>query len=174
MPITFIVSLDAIVSTVTMIGVIAFWRWYGRHWREPGELTKMIIGVIISTFGPLVLVGCAAVATATHHPVPLYWALGFHVLNDVGFGNVLPVGLALYSRAAPKGLGGVMIAVYYVHLFIAGQLVGYLGGLLGTMPDTSFWLLHVGLMAVSVVGLIAARVFFGHLLAPAYASPSTA
>jgi len=71
-------------------------------------------------------------------------------------------------------LGGVMIAVYYVHLFIAGQLVGYLGGLLGTMPDTSFWLLHVGLMAVSVVGLIAARVFFGHLLAPAYASPSTA
>jgi POT family proton-dependent oligopeptide transporter len=174
MPITFIVSVDAIVSTVTMIGVIAFWRWYGKHWREPGELTKMIIGVIISTFGPLVLVGCAAVATATHHPVPLYWALGFHILNDVGFGNVLPVGLALYSRAAPKGWGGVMIAVYYVHLFIAGQLVGYLGGLLGTMPDTNFWLLHVGLMAISVVGLIAARVFFGHLLAPSYASPSAA
>ncbi|MGD0190331.1 MAG: oligopeptide:H+ symporter [Rhizomicrobium sp.] len=174
MPITWIVSMDAIVSTVTMIGVIAFWRWYGKRWREPAELTKMIIGVIISTLGPLVLVGCAAVATATHHPVPLYWALGFHILNDVGFGNVLPVGLALYSRAAPKGLGGLMIAVYYVHLFLAGRLVGYLGGLLGTMPDTNFWLLHVGLMAISVVGLIAARIFFGHVLAPAYASPSTA
>jgi proton-dependent oligopeptide transporter, POT family len=174
MPISFIVSMDAIVSTVTMIGVIAFWRWYGRHWREPTELTKIIIGVIISTFGPLVLVGCAAVATATHHPVPLYWALGFHILNDIGFGNVLPVGLALYSRAAPKGLGGMMIAVYYVHLFLAGVLVGRLGGLLGTMPDTSFWLLHLGLMAISIVGLIAARIFFGHLLAPSYASPSAA
>ncbi len=172
MPITWIVSMDAIVSTVAMVGVIAFWRWYGKRWREPTELTKMIIGVIISAFGPLVLAGCAAVATATHHPVPLYWALGFHILNDIGFGNVLPVGLALYSRAAPKGLGGTMIAIYYLQLFMGNLLVGYLGGLLGTMPDTSFWLLHVGLMAISAVVLIAARVFFGHVLAPAYASPS--
>jgi len=173
-PITWIVSLDAFVSTVTLIGVIAFWRWYGKRWKEPDELTKIIIGVIISAFGPLVLAGCAAVATSTHHPVPVYWALGFHVLNDIGFANVLPVGLALYSRAAPKGLGGIMIAVYYVHLFMGNTLVGYLGGLLGTMPDTSFWLLHVGLMGASVVVLIAARIFFGHLLAPSSAKPKPA
>ncbi|HEY0281076.1 MAG TPA: oligopeptide:H+ symporter [Rhizomicrobium sp.] len=166
MPITWIVSLDAFVSTTTMVAVIAFWRWYGKRWREPNEITKMIIGVAIGALGPLVLAGSAAVATATHHPVPLYWALGFHILNDIGFANVLPVGLALYSRAAPKGLGGTMIAVYYVHLFMGNLLVGYVGGLLGSMPDTEFWLLHVGLMAVSVVLLLAARFFFGHLLAP--------
>ena len=174
MPITWIISMDAIVSFVTMVGVISFWRWYGKRWREPDELTKVIIGVIISSFGPLVLTGCAAVATATHHPVPLYWALGFHILNDIGFGNVLPVGLALYSRAAPKGLGGIMIAVYYLHLFMGNLLVGYLGGLLGTMPDTRFWLMHVALMAISAVVLIAARIVFGHLLSPSYAGPSTA
>lgn len=166
MPITWLVSLDAGVSLVTMIGVIAFWRWYGKRWKEPDEITKIVIGVAISTLGPLVLAGCAAVATATHHPVPLYWALGFHILNDVGFANVLPVGLALYSRAAPKGLGGMMIAVYYLHLFAGNMLVGYLGGLLGSMPDTSFWLLHVGLMAISAALLLATRVFFGKLVAP--------
>lgn len=166
MPITWLVSLDAFVSTVTMVGVIAFWRWYGRRWKEPDEITKMVIGVAISATGPLVLAGCAAVAASTHHPVPLYWALGFHILNDIGFANVLPVGLALYSRAAPKGLGGMMIAVYYVHLFIGNALTGYLGGLLGTMPDSSFWLLHVGLMAVSAVILVFARIFFGKFLAP--------
>lgn len=174
MPITWIVSLDAFVSTVTMIGVIAFWRWYGKRWREPDEITKIIIGVSISALGPLVLAGCAAVATATHHPVPLYWALGFHILNDVGFANVLPVGLALYSRAAPRGLGGMMIAVYYIHLFIGNVLVGYVGGLLGTMPDTHFWLLHVGLMAGSAVVLLVARGFFGRLLAPSYKEPAAA
>jgi POT family proton-dependent oligopeptide transporter len=141
MPITWIVSLDAFVSTFTLIGVIAFWRWYGKRRKEPDEITKIVIGVAISALGPLVLTGCAAVATATHHPVPIYWALGFHILNDIGFAMVLPVGLALYSRAAPKGLGGIMIAVYYVHLFMGNMLVGYLGGLLGTMPDTEFWLL---------------------------------
>jgi POT family proton-dependent oligopeptide transporter len=82
------------------------------------------------------------------------------------------VGLALYSRAAPKGLGGMMIAVYYVHLFMGNTLVGYLGGLLGTMPDTDFWLLHVGLMGGSAVVLMAVRIFFGRLLAPSYKEPA--
>ena len=173
MPITWIISMDAIVSFVTMVGVIAFWRWYGKRWQEPTELTKIIIGVIIGAFGPFVLAGCAAVAAATHHRIPLYWALGFHILNDIGFGNVLPVGLALYSRAAPKGMGGMMIAIYYLHLFAANLLVGYLGGLLGTMADTSFWLMHAGLMGLSAVLLIAARLFFGNLLAPSFASQST-
>jgi POT family proton-dependent oligopeptide transporter len=168
MPITWIVSLDAFVSAIAMVGVIAFWRWYGKRWKEPDEITKIVIGVAISALGPLVLTGCAAVATATHHPVPLYWALGFHILNDVGFANVLPVGLALYSRAAPKGLGGIMIAVYYVHLFIGNLLVGYLGGLLGTMPDTSFWLIHVVLMAIAAAILLSVRFSFAQLVAPNY------
>jgi POT family proton-dependent oligopeptide transporter len=76
------------------------------------------------------------------------------------------VGLALYSRAAPKGLGGIMIAVYYVHLFFGNLLTGYLGGLLGTMPDTSFWLMHVALMAISAAILLAVRLVFAHLVAP--------
>jgi POT family proton-dependent oligopeptide transporter len=166
MPITWIVSVDAFVSAVTMVGVIWFWRWYGRRWTEPDEITKIVIGVAISSLGPLVLAGCAAVQAKTGHPVPIFWALGFHILNDVGFANVLPVGLALYSRAAPKGLGGIMIAVYYVHLFIGNTLVGYLGGKLGSMPDTTFWLMHVGLMAISAVILFVVRLAFAHLVAP--------
>jgi POT family proton-dependent oligopeptide transporter len=166
MPITWIVSMDAIVSAITLLMVIGFWRWYGRHWKEPDEITKIVIGVAISALGPLVLAGCAAVADSTHHSVPLFWALGFHILNDIGFANVLPVGLALYSRAAPKGLGGMMIAVYYVHLFMGNLLTGYLGGLLGTMPNTTFWLMHVVLMAGSAAVLLVASFLFGRFLAP--------
>lgn len=173
MPITWLVSLDAFVSAVTMVGVIAFWRWYGRRWHEPAEITKIVIGVAISALGPLVLAGCAQVADATHHPVPLYWAVGFHILNDIGFANVLPVGLALYSRAAPKGTGGTMIAVYYVHLFIGNALTGYLGGLLGTMPNSTFWLMHVVLMAIAAAILLVARLLFANVLLPE-AEPSTA
>ena len=35
------------------------------------------------------------------------------------------------------------------------------------MPDASFWLLHVGLMLISVVLMVLARIFFGKVLAPA-------
>jgi POT family proton-dependent oligopeptide transporter len=162
------ISVDAIVSAVLMVGVIAFWRWYGKRWTEPSELGKMIIGTAISALAPLTLAGAAAAAESSGHPVSLAWAIAFHVINDLGFANVLPIGLALYSRAAPKGLGGVMIAIYYIHLFIAGLLIGKLGGLMDTMSGTTFWLIHVGLMAVGLVILIAVRLMFGHLLAPEF------
>jgi POT family proton-dependent oligopeptide transporter len=170
-PVTSLISFDAIVSTFLMMGVIAFWRWWGRHWREPDELTKIIIGTAISATGPLVLAGAAARVAATGHPVSLAWAFGFHFLNDLGFSNVFPVGLALYSRAAPKGLGGVVIAIYYLHLFIIGMTIGKVGGLMDKMSGVNFWLLHSALIAVGLVLLIAVRAFFGGLLAPSYAEP---
>ena len=167
MPTTWLGSLDAAISSITMIAVIAFWTWYGKRHREPDEITKIILGVAISTCAPLTLAAASMMVSMTGHPVSLGWAVAFHFLNDVGFANVLPIGLALYSRAAPKGLGGTMIAIYYVHLFIANTLItGPVGGLLGSMPDTQFWLLHVALMAGSLVFLILAKLFFGKLLAP--------
>ena len=33
MPITWIVSMDAFVSAVTMVMVISFWRWYAKRWK---------------------------------------------------------------------------------------------------------------------------------------------
>jgi proton-dependent oligopeptide transporter, POT family len=175
MPVTWMISLDAFISAATMVAVISFWRWYGKHRKEPDEITKIVIGVVISAFAPLTLAAASATVAATGHPVSLTWAIAFHVINDLGFANVLPVGLALYSRAAPKGLGGTMIAIYYLHLFFANTvLVGPIGGLLGSMSDTRFWLLHVGLMAGSAVVLFAARYFFGGLLAPTSEKPAAA
>lgn len=166
-PSGWMMSFDAVFSSITMIGSIAFWRWYGKHRQEPDEITKIVIGVVISAFAPLALAGASAVVAATHQPVSLGWAVAFHVINDLGFANAFPVGLALYSRSAPKGLGGTMLAIYYLHLFICNTLiVGPVGGLMGTMPDTQFWLLHVGLMLAAAAVLIVARLFFGKLLAP--------
>jgi POT family proton-dependent oligopeptide transporter len=166
MPTSWMFSIDAVVSTVLMIGVIAFWRWYGRRWAEPSEITKITIGTAISATAPLTLAVFSQIVATTGHPVPLWWSIAFHVINDTGFSMVLPVGLALYSRAAPKGLGGIMIAVYYLHLFIGNNLVGYLGGFLDKMSGFQFWLMHSAIMGVSAALLFLARIFLGHFLAP--------
>ena len=166
MPTSWMFSIDAVVSTFLMIGVIAFWRWYGRHWPEPAEITKIAIGTAISAFAPLTLALFSQIVAQTGHPVPLWWAIAFHVINDTGFSMVFPVGLALYSRAAPKGLGGIMIAIYYLHLFIGNNLIGYLGGLLDKMSGVQFWLLHSAIIGVAAVLLFLARIFLGHYLAP--------
>jgi POT family proton-dependent oligopeptide transporter len=166
-PTGWMLSFDAVFSSTTMIGVIWFWRWYGKRRREPDEITKIIIGVLISMLAPLALAGASAMVAATGHKVTLGWAVAFHVINDIGFANVLPVGLALYSRAAPKGFGGTMIAIYYLHLFFANTVItGAVGGLMGTMPDAQFWLLHVALMFGAAVVLVIAKLLFGKVLAP--------
>lgn len=171
MPIGWMLSLDASVSAVLMAGVIAFWRWWGRHWREPDELTKIAIGTAISALAPLTLVAISTYVNATGHKLSLIWAIPFHVINDLGFANVFPVGLALYSRAAPKGLGGVIIAVYYLHLLLGEYATGVLGAKLDKLDAPSFWMLHVGTMAVSAVALVLAKLFFGRRLAPSYDAP---
>jgi POT family proton-dependent oligopeptide transporter len=172
MPITWMLSLDATISTVLMAGSVLFWRWYARHWAEPDEMGKMTIGVIIAACAPLTLALASLIVARTGHPVSLGWALAFHILNDLGFSNLLPVGLALYSRAAPKGWESMMVAVYYLQLALGNYLTGYLAGFLGTMPGFEFWLLHTGLMLGAALVLLASRKFAGAILAPPYEAPA--
>jgi POT family proton-dependent oligopeptide transporter len=171
MPITWMLSLDAVFSTVLMAGSVMFWRWYARHWREPDEIGKMLVGLAICTLAPVVLALASATVARTGQPVSLVWALAFHLLNDLGFANLLPVGLALYSRAAPKGVEATMVAVYTLQFAVANFLVGYLAGLLSALPGFDFWMLHAGIMLLAGVLLLLIRKLAGGILAPEYKAP---
>jgi POT family proton-dependent oligopeptide transporter len=103
---------------------------------------------------------------ATGAKVSFAWALVYTLLNDLGFANILPVGLALYSRVAPKSLEGLMLGVFYLHLFLGNTFVGWLAGFLETLPGREFWGLHALLVAAAGVLLLATRFLFGRLLAP--------
>lgn len=168
MPLTWLLSFDAAFSAATIFASVAFWRWWSRKWTEPDEITKITIGVVISAFAPLMLAGASAIVASSHQKVGLGWAVGFHLINDLGFANVLPVGIALYSRAAPKGWAGIIIGIYYTHLFMGNMFVGWLGGFLEKIPATTFWLLHVGLMLGSAAILLVVRFSVGKILAPGY------
>lgn len=145
MPASWLVSLDAIVSVGCLISVLAFWQMWSRFWREPQDLAKMIIGCLISATAPLLLALASMQEAATGQKIGLGWGLAFHIVNDIGFVNVYGVGMALFSRVAPKSLSGVMIAVYYFYLAFGNELAGRLGGLLESMGPIKFWLLHAGL-----------------------------
>jgi POT family proton-dependent oligopeptide transporter len=58
------------------------------------------------------------------------------------------------------------IGIYYLHLFAGNFFVGWVGGLLATMSATSFWLMHVGLIAGAAAVLLAIKLLFGKALAP--------
>ena len=55
-PVTWLQAVDAIVSTATMLGSIAFWRWWATRRREPDELIKMALGALLAAGGPALIV----------------------------------------------------------------------------------------------------------------------
>ncbi|HEY9553014.1 peptide MFS transporter [Allosphingosinicella sp.] len=163
LPTTWLVTLDAIVSVSFLAGVALFYRWYGKHWKEPDELGKIIIGSIFSIGGQL----CLFMAAATQgegEKIGLFWPVIFHIVNSIGFAHMLPVSLALFAKLAPKAINATVIGLYYLAFFAANSMVGWVGGFLETMPTTSFWLMHAGFAAVSGVAFLLFKLFLSKRL----------
>jgi POT family proton-dependent oligopeptide transporter len=166
MPVTWLVSLDAFLSAGVLALTIAGWRWWERHYTPVQDMTKLCIGAFVMASAPAVLALASAHAAASGHKIGLAWALPFHILTALGFANLFPVGLSVFSRAAPRPIVGLMIGVFYLHLFLANMLVGYLGGMLEILPGSEFWLLHAGLVGFGGALLVAIRWWAGSLLTP--------
>lgn len=164
-PVSWLQAVDALTSTGTMLASLAFWRWWAARRREPDEVTKMAMGCFVAACAPLLLLIPALSIESGGTRISILWSFAYSTVNNIGFANIMPVGLALYSRAAPRGLQGVMIGIYYLHLFFGNSFVGWLAGLLETMPGSKFWLLHAVLVAAAGVGLLMVKLVFGRLLA---------
>jgi POT family proton-dependent oligopeptide transporter len=149
-----------------MLASLAFWRWWALRRPEPDELSKMALGCLLAAGGPALLALAAASIAGTQEKASLAWTLGYTLLNDLGFANVMPVGLALYSRAAPQRLEGLLLGVYYLHLFLGNTFVGWLAGLLEVLPGPEFWGLHAALVATAGLVLLAIKRVFGRILLP--------
>jgi len=165
MPTTWLITLDAAVSVTCLVAAVGFWRLWSKRFNEPSEVIKITLGLAVSACALLSLAAAAAIS-AGGRKAGLGWVLGFELLNSIGFANVFPVGLALYARASPKAVAGTMIGVYYLHLFIGNNLVGWLGGLLERLSGTQFWLLHALLVGAACIVMLAAARLAGPLLAP--------
>ena len=162
-PTPLLVSVDSIVSVATIALMVWFWRAWAKRFKEPDELGKIVIGCLFGAAG----VACLALGaelTPAGQKVSFFWLLMFHLLNDIGFANVLPVGLAFYARSAPKATAGAIVGVYYLHLWLGNQLVGRLGGRLDKMPADQFWWLHAALVGAAGVIFLGVWLVFGRLL----------
>ena len=163
LPTTWLVSLDAIVSVSFLAIVAIFYRWYGKHYREPDEITKIIIGSVFSIAGAMCLVTAAATQGAGQK-IGLFWPVAFHFLNSIAFAHLLPVSLALFARLAPKAINSTIIGLYYLAFFGANTIVGWVGGYLEKWPTTNFWLLHAAFALGSGLCFVAFKFFAGHHL----------
>jgi POT family proton-dependent oligopeptide transporter len=163
LPTTWLVTLDAVVSVSFLALVALFYRWYSKRYREPDEITKIIIGSGFSIAGVFCLFTAAA-TQAAGQKIGLFWPVAFHFLNSIAFAHLLPVSLALFAKVAPKAINATIIGLYYLAFFCANSLVGWIGGFYETMPTTTFWLLHAGCALGSGLCFILFKFIAGHHL----------
>ena len=163
-PTSFLVTVDATVSVSFLAIVALFYRWFGKRWQEPDELTKMIIGSLFSIAGMLCLSVAAAGAAGQEATIGLFWPMMFELLNSIAFAHLLPVSLALFARLAPKSINATVIGLYYLSFFGANSLVGYFGGFYETLPTPLFWLMHAGFAAGSGMVFLLFRIFLARRL----------
>jgi POT family proton-dependent oligopeptide transporter len=163
LPTTWLVTLDAIVSVSFLAIVALFYRWYGKRWREPDEVMKLIIGSVFSIAGMMCLF-TAAVTQGAGQKIGLFWPVAFHFLNSIGFAHLLPISLALFAKMAPKAVNATIIGLYYLSFFAANTMVGWVGGLYEKMATPTFWLLHAGLAAGAGLCFIIFKFFAGRSL----------
>jgi proton-dependent oligopeptide transporter, POT family len=165
MPVSWLISIDAFVSAATTLVVVFFWRWWASWRKEPDEIVKIASFTFIAALAPLAL-AAASVQAAGGHKVGLAWGLAFHIINDIGFSGMYPYGMAMFSRVAPPAVNATLLSCFTFCVALSNLLIGKLAALLGTMPDSAFWALHAGLIAIAGVLLLVCSQLFKKTLAP--------
>jgi POT family proton-dependent oligopeptide transporter len=145
-PIPWYSSIDPLASMISVPFLFTLWRRQAqRSGSEPSDLGKIGIGAWVCALANLVLV--AAIAVAGTRPVLWVWPFLYSVLQGVGFIYYWPTLLALVSRCAPAKVNATMMGICFLVLFIANNLIGWIGTFYAEMTPLGFWLMHAAIAA---------------------------
>src|SRR3954454_22980521 len=163
-PIPWYQSIDPLFSIIALPLLFAMWRWQARgSHAEPSELLKIGTGSFICGGANLILVAAIALSPGK---VLWIWPFLYCAVQGTGFMYFWPPLLSLVSRAAPPRINATMMGSDFLVLFVANNLIGYIGTFYERLGPLAFWALHAG---IGGVGGVLAFVFsrtFGRVLEP--------
>jgi POT family proton-dependent oligopeptide transporter len=154
-PIPWYQSIDPFFSIITLPLLFALWRWQARlAGGGLGELGKIGTGSAICGAANLILVAAIALSRGK---VLWVWPFLYCAVQGVGFMYFWPPMLALVSRAAPARINSTMMGVCFLVLFVANNVMGWLGTLYERMAPASFWALHAAIGGAGTLLIILFR-----------------
>jgi POT family proton-dependent oligopeptide transporter len=81
------------------------------------------------------------------------WLLAAMAILTLGELYLSPVGLSLFSKAAPAKLASLMMAVNFLSNAGGNYLAGYLGTFWDKMPKSSYFLMIAGVAGTTAVAI---------------------
>lgn len=137
--------------------ILAGWRRRAAAGRAATPIRSMALGAV--TTGAAFLVLAAVEWAAAGQPVGWPWVVLFFTLYTVGEIQILPVGLAIFGRAAPGRLAPLAVAVWFSAAFLGNLAAGAFGTLYATLDPSTFFLIAAAIPAVAGAGLAVLQAF---------------
>jgi POT family proton-dependent oligopeptide transporter len=163
-PIPWYQSIDPLFSIIGLPLLFALWRWQGRgSGSEPSEIWKIGVGSLICGGANLILVAAIALSPGR---VLWIWPFLYCAVQGIGFMYFWPPLLSLVSREAPARVNSTLMGVAFLVLFVANNLIGWIGTFYEQMSPVAFWTLHAGIGgAGGLLAFVFARTI-GRILEP--------
>lgn len=163
-PVTWMQSLNPLFVFLFTPFVIAGWRRAAERGQEPSSLAKMALGAAGVALSYLMLALLAATHGST--PVSMLWVGAFFVVYTLAELYILPVGLGLFARLAPRGMGATVIAAWFLASFGGNLLSGVVGRQLAPLGAAGFFVLLGAVTGAAAVALYALRPLLRRVEAP--------
>ena len=152
-PMTWFQSLNPLLVFLMTPFLVAAWARAARQGREPSVMRKMAVGAW--TGGLAFLLLAAVTFSARGAPVHWLWLVMFFVVLTAGELFILPVGLGLFGRLAPRRLAATTIALWFLAAFFGNLAAGALGALWSVVDHAVFFLILAA--TAGLAGLILLR-----------------
>jgi proton-dependent oligopeptide transporter, POT family len=152
-PVTWFQSLNPLMVLLLTPLFVAWWTSQARSGREPSSAAKMTAGAGIVGLSYLMVAGVSAWAQQRGVLMAWPWLVLFMTIMTAGELFILPIGLGLFGRLAPEGLGATTIAVWFSAGVLGNLLAGWIGTLWTPLGPVNFFAVVGGVALVSALGL---------------------
>lgn len=145
---TWFQALNPLLVMIMTPPLLTFWRRAAAG--HGGDATRrMAAGALIVALAYIVL--AAVAGTAGSGGADWRWLVVFFAVFTFGELFLLPTGLGLFARLAPRGLGATTVAAWYLTIFSGSLAAGAVGTLWSRMPHAAFFGMLAGIAGVAAL-----------------------
>jgi POT family proton-dependent oligopeptide transporter len=130
--------------------IVALWTFLARRRKEPSTPGKIVLGVIVTAFSMLIMVGAVFVGGNGAEKVSALWIISMYGVLTFGELCLSPMGLSLVSKLAPRRVTALMMGGWFMATAIGNKLSGVLSGLFFTIENKAIYFLINGAAAAAV------------------------